>query len=145
MSRKRAAATAAPPSAKTSFENVRSGVKRRYFVFGLTFCVKVEAATDFAALLALGSFSTFEADDATLALVFSRLPFWVRADAATDFSALLALGLLKTLDAAVATFLLVDSDLAIGVIFPALGPQRARPPVQDIARFAKRRKRALWG
>ena len=90
-------------------------VKRRAYFF-LTFWVRADAAADFAALLALGLLSTFEAVDATLALVFSELPFWVRADAATAFSALLALGLLKTFEAAVATFLLVLSDFAIGPV-----------------------------
>lgn len=90
-------------------------MQRRTYFF-LTFWVRADAAADFAALLALGLLRTFEAVDATLALVFSVLPFWVRAEAATDFSALLALGLLKTFEAAVATFLLVLSDFAIGPV-----------------------------
>lgn len=91
-------------------------MKRRYFFFGLTFCVSVEAATDLAALLAFGSFRIFDADEATRTPVTSLLLRCVKAEAATDFSALLADLLCRIFDAAEDTFLLVLSDLAMEVI-----------------------------
>ena len=82
----------------------------------MTFCVRVDAATDFAALEALGSFKIFDADEATRTPVTSLLLRCVKAEAATDFSALLADLLCRILDAAEDTFLLVLSDLAMEVI-----------------------------
>jgi hypothetical protein len=93
----------------------------------LTFCVRADAAADFAALLALGSRKTFDAVAATFALVVSVLPFCVNAEAATDFSALLAVLLRRTLEAAAATFLLVLSDFAMDVAFLLRGPQNGGP------------------
>jgi hypothetical protein len=83
--------------------------------FFLAFCVSAEAATAFAALLAVLLRRILEAEEATLALVVSVLPFCVRADAATDFSAFVADLLLRTLEADDATFLLVLSDFAMDV------------------------------
>lgn len=92
-------------------------VTNDHFFFALTFCVRADAAADFAALLAVLLFRIFAAAEATFLLVCSVLPFCVRADAATDFSALVAVLLLSTFAALDATFLLVLSDLAIGQIF----------------------------
>jgi hypothetical protein len=110
-----------------------------YFFFAaLTFCVRAEAAADFASLLAVLLFKILAAEEATLALVVSVLPFCVSAEAATAFSAFVAVLLFKTFEAADATFLLVLSDFAMDIASLLQRPQRRGPTRANHARFDMR-------
>jgi hypothetical protein len=71
--------------------------------------VSVDAAADFAALLAVGLLNILAAAEAALALDTSLLPFCVNAEPAADFAALLADGLRSVRQAALAAALLVRS------------------------------------